>query len=150
MVKNPTLSRTRPILDAQEASSRILVQGIGVTPRSTLYAAAVDKATKLLRRHRRIIRIRIDFERARARHSSEPAIAAGRIEISGTDLVARAAATTLSSSLDQLMAKLDRMLRERTKHRVNRRNDRPSGAEFRDLIAPVAMSSSPNHEPIAP
>ncbi|HVS52394.1 MAG TPA: HPF/RaiA family ribosome-associated protein [Opitutaceae bacterium] len=145
MAKGPTLSQNRAARSCPDASSHILIQGIGVEIQPTLYTAAVAKVTKLLRHHRRIIRIRVDFERERARHCSNPASASGRVEISGTDLVARAESSTLSSSLDQLIAKLDRMLRERTKQRVNRRNDRPPGREFRDLIAPAAMPSLSGH-----
>lgn len=114
-------------------SAMVLVRG--VETHSPLHTAAVSKATKLLRHHRRIIRVRIDFEQERASHCAKPAIASGRIEISGPDIVARVASTSLSQSLDLLIEKLDRMLRERTKHRVNRRNDRPPGAEFRDFLA---------------
>lgn len=112
---------------------------------AVLMAAAYDKAARLVRHNRRIIRVRIDFEHKRARHCLRPAIASGRVELRGSGLVARATASTLSDSLDRLVEKLERMLRERTKRRVNRRNDRPRGREFRDLIAPPAAALARIH-----
>jgi putative sigma-54 modulation protein len=116
----------------------IIVRGIGVALPDSLRLSAATKATKLLRHHQRIMRIRIDFEQRHANDSTKPAIASGRVEISGPDLVATVESAHLSKSLDLLVDKLDRMLRERTKDRVNRRNDRPEGTEFRDFLAPRA------------
>jgi ribosomal subunit interface protein len=145
MMKGPSSSAHRRARAIPTPSAQILIQGGRVEIQPALHAAAVAKAAKLLRHHERVIRVRIDFDYESAAHCSEPAVASGRVEISGDDLVARAASTTLSSSLDRLVAKLDRMLRERTKQRVNRRNDRPASGEFRDLIAPTPLPSSQPH-----
>jgi putative sigma-54 modulation protein len=133
----PSDSSSPPVADdSPSTAAPILIRGVGIEIPPTLHSAAVSKVAKLLRHHRRIIRVRIDFEQANAGRLPRPAIASGRLELSGPDLVARVTDTTLSSSLDLLIEKLDRMLRERTKLRVNRRNDRPPNTEFRDRTAP--------------
>lgn len=114
----------------------IIVRGIGFTLSESLRESAESKASKLLRHHQRIIRVRIDFERHHAKDAARPSVASGRVEISGPDLLAKVASAHMAESLDLLIDKLDRMLRERTKHRVNRRNDRRPGTEFRDWLAP--------------
>lgn len=135
-----------PLLTVANDSSPtvpILVRGLSIEIPPTLHSAALSKVRKLLRHHRRIIRVRIDFEQESATRAPQPAIASGRIELPGPDLIARVADTTLSSSLDRLVEKLDRMLRERTKHCVNRRNDRPANTEFRDKTASLETASAP-------
>ena len=122
-------------------SDRVMVRGIGLALPARLRTHIIGKAARLLRHHGRIIRVRIDLERDHANDPRKSAIAHGRIEISGPDLIARVRGTSLSQSVNLLLDKLDRMLRERTKHRVNRRNDRPPGAEFRDLIAPLSLQA---------
>ncbi len=112
------------------------MRGVHFNVSANLQAAAEAKAARLFRHHTRVIRVRIDLEHDHAKDCGAPFVAIGRIEISGPDLVARVATDAPAKSLDLLIDKLDRMLRERTKYRANRRNDRPAGTEFRDLLAP--------------
>jgi putative sigma-54 modulation protein len=123
-------------------SRRVLVRSIGVTLPEQIRTYAAEKMDRLLRHHGRIIRIRLDLQRDHANDPVRAAVAGGRIEIPGPDLVARVSSSTFFESIDLLVDKLDRMLRERTKHRVNGRNDRHPGTEFRDLLAPASLSST--------
>lgn len=123
-----------PSPSAPQLAKKILLRGI----RANLSAAAIAKVARLFRHHGRVIRVRIDLEQERAKDNRSQFVAAGRIEISGPDLVARVASERPMKSLDLLVDKLDRMLRERTKARADRRNNRPAGTEFRDLFAPPA------------
>lgn len=134
-MKNSASSQPSTVDRTSSTATPILVRGVGIEIPPTLHSAAVNKVAKLLRHHQRIIRVRIDFEQETAGHAAQPAIASGRVELPGPDLIARVSGETLASSLDLLIEKLDRRLRERTKHRANRRNDRPANTEFRDLIA---------------
>jgi putative sigma-54 modulation protein len=121
---------------ASEFSDRIIIRGVHFKLTPELHVAALAKGMRLLRHHGRLIRIRIDLQHHhRAKDDNGRFGATGRIEISGPDLVAHVASEQPAEALDLLVDKLDRMLRERTKTRTNRRNDRPPGTEFRDRIA---------------
>lgn len=111
------------------------MRGIHLTLTPALRTAALEKAARLLRHEENLVRIRIDLENDHTKHEHARFIAKGRIEISGPDLIAAVESDDAYKSLDLLVDKLDRMLRERTRHRVDRRNDRPEGAEFRDQLA---------------
>jgi putative sigma-54 modulation protein len=140
-VKSPTslsVPTSTSSLSAPQFAKKILLRGL----RANLGEAAIAKLSRLFRHHRRVIRVRIDLDQEHANNCRSQFIAAGRIEISGPDLVARVKSDGPLKSLDLLVDKLDRMLRERTKTRANRRNNRPAGTEFRDLIAPPADFSA--------
>ena len=60
-----------------------------------------------------IIRVRLDLEHDKKRALHQAFVAKGHIEIRGPDLLASVASDDLYKSLDQLIDKLDRMLRKR-------------------------------------
>jgi putative sigma-54 modulation protein len=132
-MKPNTTPDSAPSTDS--VAEKILVRGIHLTLTPALRTAALDKAARLLRHEEHLVRIRIDLENDHTKHEHARFIAKGRIEISGPDLIAAVESDDAYKSLDLLVDKLDRMLRERTRHRVDRRNDRPEGAEFRDQLA---------------
>lgn len=116
-----------------ESLEKILVNGIHLEITPALHAAAVKKAARLLRHQINLIRVRISLEHVQSDRT--PFIAKGHIEISGPDLVASVASDDGYKSIDLLVDRLDRMLRERTRASANRRNNRPEGTEFRDCLA---------------
>jgi putative sigma-54 modulation protein len=119
-----------------ESAEKILVRGIHLEITPALRAMAIEKAVRLLNHEKHVIRIRIDLEHDHARDDSAQFVAKGHIEIGGPDLIASVASADAYKSLDLLLEKLDRMLRERTRLKTDRRNNRPEGTEFRDLLAP--------------
>ena len=69
-----------------------------------------EKVGKLLRHEERIDRIRIDLEK----DAKEQFTAKGRIEIQGPDMFASESSDDLYKSIDNMVDKLDRMLRQRS------------------------------------
>jgi putative sigma-54 modulation protein len=124
-----------------ESVEKILVRGIHLEITPALRAAALRKGARLLRHQARLVRVRIEIEYttdARAQF-----VAKGHIEIGGPDLVASVASEDAYKSLDLLVNKLDRMLRERSRIRADQRNNRPEGTEFRDRLAQPSEAASP-------
>ena len=117
-------------------TEKILVRGIHLALTPALRTAVFEKCARLLRHDDHLVRIRIDLEHDQTKHDHSRFIAKGRIEISGPDLIAAFESDDAYKSLDLLIDRLDRMLRERSRSRADRRNDRPEGAEFRDQLAP--------------
>ena len=93
--------------------SRILVRGLHFNLKPALRATAEEKATRLLRHEEHIIRIRVDLEHDQTRVPSHAFVAKGHIEIRGPDLVASVESDDPQKSLDELIDKLDGMLRKR-------------------------------------
>lgn len=125
-----------------DLAGKILVRGIHLEITPALRAAALEKGARLLRHQTRLVRIRLDLEHDHAKTDGAQFVAKGHIEISGPDLIASVASDDAYKSLDLLIDKLDRMLRERTRNRADRRNDRAEGTEFRDRFAPVSASAT--------
>jgi putative sigma-54 modulation protein len=104
--------------------SRFLLRGVHLDLSPALHRAAQLKASRLLRHHHRIIRVRIDLAHEHARKGTPAFNASGRIEVVGPDLVASAASDNAYKAIDLLVDKLDGLLRRRHQQRVNTRNDR--------------------------
>jgi putative sigma-54 modulation protein len=111
-------SRKPPI----PAEPRIIVRGVHFNLSDALRSVAEEKADRLLRHQERIIRVRLDIEHDQARDPSQAFVAKGHIEIHGPDLVARVASDEPQKSLDELIDKLDRMLRRRAGAAKDRRH----------------------------
>jgi len=124
LISNPILS---------ESTGKILVTGIHLEITPALRVAALKKAARLLRHQTQVVRIRIDIELINAERTRF--VAKGHIEIGGPDIVARVSSDDAYKSLDLLVDRLDRRLRERTRTLADRRNNRPEGTEFRDRLA---------------
>ncbi|MCX6955482.1 MAG: ribosome-associated translation inhibitor RaiA [Verrucomicrobia bacterium] len=118
-------------------ASKIIVRGIHLELTEAIRAAATEKTSRLLRHNDHIIRVRIDLEHDHAKGDPVSYVAKGHVEIAGPDLIASVTSDDAYKSLDLLVDKLDRMIRERSRHRADRRNNRPEGEEFRDLLAPA-------------
>jgi putative sigma-54 modulation protein len=104
--------------------SRFLIRGIHLELTDALRQAALFKASRLLRHHQRIIRVRIDLEHDQTHPTAHAFIASGRLEVSGADVVASASSENAYKSIDLLVDKLDELLRRRHQKRINTRNDR--------------------------
>lgn len=146
--KNSSSSPTRSTPSSHSAApspapaltaDKIIVRGVHLNLSDSLRAAATDKAARLLRHSDRIVRVRVDLEHDHTAGDPVSYVAKGHIEIAGPDLIARVASEDAYKALDLLIDKLDRMLRERSRERADRRNNRPAGGneEFGDLLAPL-------------
>lgn len=136
---NPPLSAGPAPASPADHSAKIIVRGVHLELTDALRAAATDKAARLLRHSDRIVRVRVDLEHDHTAGDPVSYVAKGHIEIAGPDLIARVASEDAYKSIDLLVDKLDRMLRERSRERADRRNNRPAGAneEFGDLLTPL-------------
>ena len=114
---------------------RILLRGVHLEIAPSLRAAALEKGARLLRHEPDLIRLRIDVEHHSTKGGRAGFVAMGRIEISGPDLVAKVTGDSDHQAVALLIDRLDLMLRERTRARADRRNNRAAGTEFRDLLA---------------
>lgn len=109
----PTALRNEPIL----------VRGINVALTPALTQAMRAKAARLLRLHPGLQRIRLDLEFHDTRASDRRFTAKAQVEVDGPDLVASATSEDGYKSVDLLVAKLAKLLRERRARRVRSRND---------------------------
>jgi putative sigma-54 modulation protein len=114
---------------------RVLVRGIHLELTEALRAAATEKAGRLLRHNDHIVRVRVDLEHDHTKGDRRAFLAKGHIEIAGPDLIATVASEDAYKSIDLLVDKLDRMLRERSRHRADRRNNGSADGKFRPELS---------------
>jgi putative sigma-54 modulation protein len=111
------------------ANPRIIVRAVHFNLSEALQGAAREKAVRLLRHEERIIRIRLDLEHDQTRNPRHAFIAKGHIEIRGPDLIASVDSDEPQKSLDELIDKLDGMLRRRASAAKTKRHH-PHGVEI--------------------
>jgi len=105
---------------------RVIVRGVHFDLNADLRATIEDKVARLLRHEEHIVRVRLDIEHDKARDPNQAFVAKGHIEIHGPDLVASVTSDDPQKSLDELIDKLDRMLRKRATAARERRRHRPT------------------------
>ena len=112
---------------------QILVTGVHLVVTPSLHEAVRKKVARLLRHQIHLVRIRVEFQLVNAKDVRF--VAKGRIEIIGPDIIACVTTNDAYKSLDLLVDRLDRKLRERKRAIVDRRNNRTTGSGFRDCFA---------------
>ena len=120
ILRQPSFGRSVPIIRIMSSPKaptpiepRIIVRGVHLDLTGALKSIAEEKVIRLLRHQEHIIRVRLDLEHDKKRALHQAFVAKGHIEIRGPDLLASVASDDLYKSLDQLIDKLDRMLRKR-------------------------------------
>lgn len=126
---------------------RIIVRGVHLELSDALKSTAEEKVVRLLRHQERIIRVRLDLEHDRTRDPRHAFIAKGHLEVRGPDLVASVASDELSKSLDELIDKLDRMLRKRACAAKTKRRH-PHGVEIPAKLPKVPGMSDGSTPPL--
>lgn len=117
------------------STDKIIVRGIHLELTAALRAAVVEKSSRLLRHNDHIVRVRVDLEHDHTKGDRAAFLAKGHIEIAGPDLIASVASEDAYKSIDLLVDKLDRMIRERSRHRADRRNNAAGDEKFRRELA---------------
>ena len=117
-------------------TSKVIVRGVHLEITPALRDHALGVAERLLRHNDHLVRVRIDLEHDHTRGVGDQFAAKGHIEISGRDLIASARSDDAYKSLDLLSDRLDRMLRERSRARADRRNNGATSPKFRKELAP--------------
>ena len=102
--------------------AKLILTGIHLDLNEATKASIETKAERLFRHEPRILRLRIDVERASG-GGTWMFTAKGHIEISGPDLMASVTTEDAHKSVNLLIDKLDRMLRKRTTAMSSGRHD---------------------------
>jgi putative sigma-54 modulation protein len=136
ILRQPGLGRSMAIIRIMSSPKaptppepRIIVRGVHLDLTGALKAIAEEKVIRLLRHQEHIIRVRLDLEHDKKRALHQAFVAKGHVEIRGPDLLASVASDDLYKSLDQLIDKLDRMLRKRACAAKTKRHH-PHGVEI--------------------
>lgn len=118
-----------------DVTEKVIVRGIHLEITPALRDHAFGVAARLLRHNDHFVRVRIDLEHDHTRGVGDEFAAKGHIEIGGPDLIASVRSDDAYKSLDLLSDRLDRMLRERSRTRADRRNNGRAGEKFRQELA---------------
>ena len=102
--------------------NRILMQGIHVELTEGLKNAIYEKFSTLLRHQERIIRINVRLHQDQKLGNEHHYTVTSQVEIGGPDLVAHADGKDAYSILDEVVEKLDVLLRRRSGLRKGKRN----------------------------
>jgi len=110
-------------LTPADLAAKVIVRGIHLDITAAMRAHAEGVAERLLRHNDHLIRVRIDLQHDHTRGIGDQFIAKGHLEISGPDLIASITSDDAYKSLDLLADKLDRILRDRHRAKMDRRNN---------------------------
>ncbi len=103
------------------AEPRIIIRGVHFDIRDDLRSVVEEKVARLFRHEDHIVRVRLFIEHDKTRDPNRAFTTKGHIEIHGPDLVASVESDEPQKSLDELIDKLDRMLRKRATAAMNKR-----------------------------
>jgi len=105
-------------------NKEVIISGLHMELTEALKSLVHEKASKLFQHEERIIRMRVELEYNQNKGSgkAEEFISKGHIEINGAPMIVSVASEDLYKSVDQMVNKLDRKLRRRSRlYRVKRK-----------------------------
>ena len=103
-------------------NSELILSGVHLDLTDALKKTVHEKVEKLFRHEEDIVRIRVELEYDKAKSPQDQFLAKGHIEIHGPDMIISVRSEDLYKSIDQLVDKLDRKLRRRSRlQRVKRK-----------------------------
>jgi putative sigma-54 modulation protein len=102
----------------------VIISGLNMELTEAIKNMVHEKAEKLFEHEDKIIRMRVEveYDPHQSTHQKE-FIAKGQLEVRGNDHFATAATNDLYKSIDELVQKLDRMLRRRSRLKKVKRKD---------------------------
>lgn len=102
----------------------VIISGLNIELTDAMKNAVHHKAEKLFEHNEQIIRMRVELEydSHQASHEKE-FIAKGHLEVRGNDHFVTVATNDLYKSIDDMVQKLDRMLRRRHRMKKVKRKD---------------------------
>jgi putative sigma-54 modulation protein len=106
-----------------DRTNDIIISGHNLDLTEALKQMVIEKLSKLFEHENHIIRIRVELSTEQGTSNKEYQ-AKGMIQIKGPDLIANVTSDDLYKSIDLLEAKLDRMLRRRSRIRVLKRKQK--------------------------
>ena len=120
-------------------SDELIISGVHLELTEALKSVVTEKMDKLFRHEGHIIRIRVELEYNAHNSKQNEYIAKGHIEINGPPKVASVATDDLYKSIDQLVVKLDRMLRRRARLKKVKRKH-PHGVDIPSELPKVSAA----------
>ena len=116
-------------MNNESSNHKVILKGVHLDLTEALKSIANEKVSRLFRHEDRIVRVRVELEHDKTTIKDKEFLAKGHIEIQGPSLNATVATEDCLKSLDQLVDKLDRMIRRRSRiRRVKRKH--PHGVEI--------------------
>lgn len=100
----------------------LIISGRHIDLTDSLKNLVREKVEKLFRHEDRIVRIRVELDCDKNQSIENPFIAKGIIELNGPDMVVSEASHDMHKSVDNLVIKLDRMIRRRSRLKKVKRN----------------------------
>jgi putative sigma-54 modulation protein len=102
----------------------VIISGQNMELTDSIKNMVHEKAEKLFEHEDQIIRMRVELEYDKHQTSHQKEfIAKGQLEVRGNDHFASAATDDLYKSIDEMVQKLDRMLRRRSRLKKVKRKD---------------------------
>ena len=102
----------------------VIISGLNMELTDAIKGIVHEKVEKLFDHNDQIIRVRVELEYDHHQKSHDKEfIAKGHLEVRGKDHVAHAETNNLYKSIDEMIQKLDRMLRRRSKLEKVKRKD---------------------------
>ena len=105
-----------------DMNNKLILNGNHIELTDALKAFVAEKTDKLFRHEERIERIRVELDDEHTKNPTARFTARGIIEIEGPDLVAAESSADMYGSIDSMVMKLDRMLRNRARQEREKRN----------------------------
>lgn len=104
-------------------NSEIILSGVHLDLTEALKQMVHEKTEKLFKHEDGILRIRVELEHDKNKAPQDQFLAKGHIEINGPDMIVSVRTDDLYKSIDQLVDKLDRKLRRRSRLQRVKRKD---------------------------
>jgi putative sigma-54 modulation protein len=102
----------------------VIISGIHLELTDALKSTVTEKVSRLLNHENHIVRIKVDLEYNKNNTKQNEFAAKGHMEIHGPPMIAAAKSDDLYKSIDDMVEKLDRMLRRRNRIRKVKRKDK--------------------------
>lgn len=99
----------------------IIISGHNMELTAALKSTVVDKFSRLFEHEPHIIRIRVELDAVQKAHNQPEFAAKGHIEIRGAPLIVSESGEDLYKAIDDVVDKLDRKIRRRSRLRVLKR-----------------------------
>ncbi len=112
------------VQDKIDVRDDVIISGLNMELTDAIKDSVHEKAEKLFEHDDRIIRMRVELEYDPHQKSHEKEfIAKGHLEVRGKDHIAHSETNNLYKSIDEMVQKLDRMIRRRSRMDKVKRKD---------------------------
>ncbi len=102
--------------------NEVILKGIHLDLTENLKQVVNEKVERLFKHEERIVRIRVDLEHDNTQSHNQQFTAKGHIEIHGPDMIVAVQSHDCLKAVDEMVDKLDRMIRRRSRMERVKRN----------------------------